>query len=89
MLLLFTSLLAIAGHAQAQGENYASAGYHRGFPDCQAGPLANTTVCDTAQGLSIEWQYKSPSITDCRPFDPCYGSHQSLDCGREAQPDWF
>jgi len=37
--------LALAGQTLAQG-TYQNTGIPRGFPDCQNGPLANTTVCN-------------------------------------------
>jgi len=37
--------LALAGQTIAQS-TYENTGIPRGFPDCQNGPLANTTVCN-------------------------------------------
>lgn len=37
--------LALAGQTLAQG-TYQNTGIPRGFPNCQSGPLANTTVCN-------------------------------------------
>lgn len=37
--------LALAGQTLAQG-TYENTGIPRGFPNCQTGPLANTTVCN-------------------------------------------
>jgi len=42
---LLLGALALAGQAYTQS-TYENTGIPKGFPDCQNGPLANTTVCD-------------------------------------------
>lgn len=41
-LIRYVSVAALVARALAQNQG--------GFPDCQNGPLSNTTVCDTSAG---------------------------------------